>query len=50
VATKAIQPETVSTKLVRRWEQVGQKLAALAAEVPENKFDYSPVDGARTFC
>lgn len=49
MATKAIQPETVSTKLVRRWEQVGQKLAALAAEVPENKFDYSPVDGARTF-
>jgi uncharacterized damage-inducible protein DinB len=49
VATKAIQPETVSTKLISRWEQVGEKLAALAVAVPEHKFDYKPVDSVRTF-
>src|SRR5262249_31293782 len=49
VATKGIQSETVSTKLISRWEQVGQKLAALAEEIPESKFDYKVVDGVRTF-
>jgi hypothetical protein len=49
VAAKAIQPETVSSKLKGRWEQLAQKLATLAEELPENKFDYRPVDGVRTF-
>ena len=49
MATEAIQQETVSIKLIGRWEQVGQKLAVLAEEVPENKFDYKVVDGVRTF-
>jgi uncharacterized damage-inducible protein DinB len=48
MATKIAQQETVSTKLVGRWEQVCQKLAALAEEIPANKFDYKPVDGVRT--
>jgi uncharacterized damage-inducible protein DinB len=48
VATKIAQQETVSTKLIGRWEQVCQKLAALAQEIPANKFDYKPVDGVRT--
>ncbi len=32
--TKAAQQETVSAKLNARWEQVSQKLAALAEEMP----------------
>ena len=48
MATKIAQQETVSTKLIGRWEQVCQKLAALAQEIPANKFDYKPVDGVRT--
>lgn len=48
MATKAIQQDTVSEKLVGRWEVVGQKIAALAEEIPETKFEYNPVDGIRT--
>jgi uncharacterized damage-inducible protein DinB len=48
MATNAIQPETVSDKLVSRWEQVCQKLANLAGEIPAAKFDYSPIEGVRT--
>ena len=47
--TKAIQPDLVSTKLITRWEQVGKKLAALAAEFPEDKFEFRAADGVRTF-
>ena len=49
MATKVVQQGTVSAKLIRRWEQVCQKLTALAEEVPENKFDYRPVQVVRTF-
>ncbi|HTV53840.1 MAG TPA: DinB family protein, partial [Terriglobia bacterium] len=49
MATKVVQPNTISTKVTGRWEQVCQKLAALLEEVPANKFDYRPVDGMRTF-
>jgi DinB superfamily len=49
MATKVVQQETVSAKLIGRWEQVCQKLTALAEEVPENKFDYRPVQVVRTF-
>jgi uncharacterized damage-inducible protein DinB len=49
MATKAVQQGTISAKLIGRWEQVGQKLTALAEEVPESKFDYRPMDGVRTF-
>lgn len=48
MAMKAIQQETVSDKLLTRWEQVCQKLMSLANEVPEEKFDYSPANGVRT--
>jgi len=48
MATKIAQQETVSTKLIGRWEQLCQKLASLAEEIPANKFDYKPVDGVRT--
>ena len=47
--TKASQEETVSSKLIDRWNQVSKKLAALAEEVPENRFHYRPADDVRTF-
>lgn len=49
MAAKAIQQETISNKLVTRWKEVNKKLAALAQEVPESKYDYRTVDGVRTF-
>jgi uncharacterized damage-inducible protein DinB len=49
VATKAVQDGTISAKLIERWQQVCRKLTALAEEVPEDRFDYRPVDGVRTF-
>lgn len=48
MATKIAQQETVSSKLIGRWEQGCQKLAALAEEIPANKFGYKPLDGVRT--
>jgi uncharacterized damage-inducible protein DinB len=41
--------ETLSTKLIGRWEQTGRKLATLAAEFPEEKYESRPVEGVRTF-
>lgn len=49
MAAKAIQQETISNKLVTRWKEANEKLAALAQEVPESKYDYRTVDGVRTF-
>lgn len=48
MATKPIRQETVSEKLIGRWEQVCQKLIALAEAVPASKFDYCPAEGVRT--
>jgi uncharacterized damage-inducible protein DinB len=48
MVTKAVQQGTVSAKLIDRWEQVCQKLVALTEELPENKFEYRPVDDVRT--
>ena len=45
---KVVQQGAVSAKLIGRWEQVGQKLAALAEEIPESKFDYRPAHDVRT--
>lgn len=49
MVTKAVQQVTVSSKLIDQWEQVCQKLVALAEEVPEIKFEYRPVANVRTF-
>ena len=49
MAVKAIQSETSSERLVDRWEQVGQKLVTMAEAIPEDKLDYRPVQGVRTF-
>ena len=49
MAVKAIQSETSSDRLIDRWEQVGQKLVTMAEAIPEDKLDYRPVQGVRTF-
>jgi uncharacterized damage-inducible protein DinB len=48
MTTKVVQSGIESQKLIGHWEQVCQKLATLAEEVPTNQFDFKPVDGART--
>ena len=48
MSAKVVQQQTVSAALIGRWEQVGRKLAALAEEIPDSKFDYRPVNGTRT--
>lgn len=48
MATKAVPQGTVSGKLLGRWEKVNEKLAALAEEIPEKRFDYRAAEGART--
>lgn len=45
---RAIVQEDMSTQLIGHWEQVCQKLEALAQEFPAQKFDHKPVDGVRS--
>ncbi len=45
-ATK--EQDRLTMLLVERWEQVSQKLTKLAEELPEKKFESSPVSGIRT--
>lgn len=49
MATKAAEQETLSAKLIERWKKVGGKLAVLAEEFPEKKYEYKPAEGVRTF-
>jgi uncharacterized damage-inducible protein DinB len=48
MATKAIQADLVSTKLISHWEQVGQKMAALAVEIPDSNYEFRPAEGVRS--
>jgi uncharacterized damage-inducible protein DinB len=49
MATQVIQQETVSSKLISHWEQVCQKVATLAQEIPSGKFDYKAAKELRSF-
>jgi uncharacterized damage-inducible protein DinB len=49
MATTVVPQQTISTKLITRWEQVSDKLAALAEEISANKFDYKPAEHVRSF-
>ena len=49
MTAKSTQKETLSTMLIGRWEQIGHKVAALAEEFPEEKFEYRPLESVRTF-
>ena len=39
---------TLSTLLIMQWKQACDKLVALAEHVPEDKYEYRPVDEVRT--
>jgi uncharacterized damage-inducible protein DinB len=39
----------MSTMLIGQWEQVNEKLATLAEEFPQDKYEFRPSDGVRTF-
>ena len=46
---KAAQEHQFSTMLTKQWEQINDKIAVLAEEFPEEKYEFSPADGTRTF-
>jgi hypothetical protein len=46
---KVAPQDSVSDKLIARWEEVCRKLSTLAEEIPANKFEYRPTEGVRTF-
>ena len=47
MSVKVLAQEDISTKLIGHWEQVCQKLEALAEEFPAQKFDHKPATGVR---
>ena len=46
---KAALQDMFSTMLTKQWEQINDKIASLAEQFPEEKYEFSPVDGTRTF-
>lgn len=49
MATKPQQQSTLASFLADRWEQSAKKLAELAEALPENKLEWTPVDGVRSY-
>jgi uncharacterized damage-inducible protein DinB len=48
-AQQPARPETVRDVFLSGWNEVGEKLVKMAEDFPEDKFDYSPAKGVRTF-
>lgn len=48
MAAKAQQSEVVSTTLIQRWQEVGKKIAAIAEEFPEEKYEFRPLEEVRS--
>ncbi|SPE40939.1 DinB-like domain protein [Candidatus Sulfopaludibacter sp. SbA3] len=48
MTTKTAPIQTISTRLIGRWEQTAGKLATLAEEFPEKEYEFKPADGIRT--
>lgn len=46
---KSAQKETAVTMLVNQWTQLGRKVAELADEFPEEKYETTPANHVRTF-
>jgi hypothetical protein len=42
-------PSSVNESLQRQWLDIGQRIVKMAEEFPEDKYDFRPVDGVRTF-
>lgn len=43
------RPENARDVFLAGWNEVGDKLVKMAEEFPENKYDYKPAEGVRTF-
>ncbi len=42
-------PKTPKSAMLEQWNEIGRKLDAMAAEMPEDKYDYQPNPQVRTF-
>ena len=42
-------PENVRAVFLAGWNDINDKVVKMAEEFPENKYEYRPVDGVRTF-
>jgi uncharacterized damage-inducible protein DinB len=49
MTAKPDKRDAVSKMLMERWDQIGAKVISLAREFPEEKYETTPVPGARTF-
>ena len=47
--TKPAEPATLKAVLLQHWNEIGEKVIAMAENFPEDKYDFKPVDGVRTF-
>lgn len=43
------QPQNTRDVLLAGWTDIGEKVVKLAEEFPEDKYDFKPADGVRTF-
>jgi len=43
------KPENNRDVLLTGWTEIGEKVVKMAEEFPENKYDFKPTDGVRTF-
>jgi uncharacterized damage-inducible protein DinB len=48
MTAKTTELQAISNMLIDRWEQTGAKLASLAGEFPEERYETAPVAGVRT--
>jgi DinB superfamily len=47
--SKPAEPATLKAVLLRHWNDIGGKVVAMAENFPEDKYEFKPVDGVRTF-
>jgi uncharacterized damage-inducible protein DinB len=48
-AAKAAPAPSASQEVLSQWNEVGRKLIAMAEDFPEDKYDFKPVQGVRSF-
>ena len=48
-ATKAAPAPSASQVVLSNWNEVGRKLIVMAEDFPEDKYDFKPVQGVRSF-
>jgi uncharacterized damage-inducible protein DinB len=46
--TETRQKDALELMLVDRWQQIARKIADLAQEIPDDRFNWRPVEGVRT--